>query len=248
MDIVQWGRKGWRPGDIRAAADEAGVRIAVVDPLTTWLADRRAPPTLDTNMVAFGDFGVEEVFDMACAVGADTVTALEWLGNRVPTEVGARSLATACAKAEERGLRVALEATPFSGIPDLRSACAIVEAAGGTAGLVIDSWHVLCGRRPADNLVLMEKIDPERIISVQLSDAPLVRKRDLRSATYERMLPGDGDLDLARFVRVLESNAARPRYIGPEVLSKALWEMPPDELGRRLRHSMSKVLEQSRLG
>jgi len=55
-------------------------------------------------------------------------------------------------------------------------------------------------------------------------------KRDLRSATYERMLPGDGDLDLARFVRVLESNAARPRYIGPEVLSKALWEMPPTSL------------------
>ncbi|SEO07089.1 bifunctional sugar phosphate isomerase/epimerase/4-hydroxyphenylpyruvate dioxygenase family protein [Palleronia pelagia] len=112
--------------------------------------------------------------------------------------------------AKARGLRVGYEALAWGRhIDDHRDAWEIVRRADHEAvGLILDSFHTL-GR----------KIDPEsiraipgdRIFFVQLADAPLIDMDLLYWSRHFRNMPGEGDLDVARFMRAVMATG----YAGP---------------------------------
>jgi sugar phosphate isomerase/epimerase len=234
-DVTAAADRGLSPQRVRELFEHHGLRIAVVDPLTTWLPGSQVPSDLAPDDPAFGGIGPDEMFELAVALGADVVTVLALFDDRVDPLEGARCFAALCDRANERGLRLALEFIPGTGIADLASAWQIVRRASReNGGLMLDSWHFF---RAGADFTGLEAIPLESVFAVQLGDAPAIPAADLAyESLHERLIPGDGDLELGAFLRPILAGGT-PRLIGPEVFSDATQEIPAEWLGRLLGES-----------
>ena len=234
-DIAAAADRGHSPQRVRELFEDDGVRIAVVDPLTTWLPGSQVPSDLPPDDPAFGGIGPDEMFELAVALGAEVVTALALFDDRVEPVEGARCFAALCDRAAERGLRLALEFIPGTGIADLATAWEIVRRANReNGGLMLDSWHFF---RAGADFAGIEAVPLESVFAVQLGDAPATPAGDLaHESLHERLIPGDGDLDLGAFLRAILAGGT-PRLIGPEVFSDRTQEIPAEWLGRLLGES-----------
>lgn len=61
---------------------------------------------------------------------------------------------------------------------------------------------------------------------------------------HERLIPGEGGLDLGAFLRATLAGGTLP-LIGPEVFSDRTAEIPPDWLGRLLGESTRTLMAAS---
>lgn len=117
-----------------------------------------------------------------------------------------------------RSARRRRPAPPFSLIPDLRSAWNIVGSAARPNGSVVfDTWHFFRGD---PDFRLLSSLPGGAIAAVQVSDAPAKPGGALATETFNRLLPGDGELDLVAVLWVLDGLDAL-RWVGAEVLSPA---------------------------
>jgi sugar phosphate isomerase/epimerase len=84
------------------------------------------------------------------------------------------------------------------------------------------------------------------VFGVQLSDAPREAEANLLDETmHRRLLPGDGDGDVAGFVRLLDEIGAKAP-IGVEVISDQLAALAPEEAARRAGSAARTVLARAR--
>lgn len=105
------------------------------------------------------------------------------------------ALAAACA---EHGLVASLEFMPWTAVPDARTALSIVEQADGPGrSVLVDTLHA---GRSATTLDDLRAIPREWIHYGQLCDGSVPTPTDhaelIRQAREERLVPGDGGLDL----------------------------------------------------
>lgn len=112
--------------------------------------------------------------------------------------------------AAERGIRVGYEALAWGRhVFDHRDAWAIVEAVDHpNIGIILDSFHSLSRRIPSDSIAA---IPGDRIVYVQLADAPLLDMDLLYWSRHFRNLPGQGGLDVTGYV----AEILRTGYDGP---------------------------------
>ncbi|MDT3444191.1 TIM barrel protein [Pseudofrankia sp. BMG5.37] len=124
----------------------------------------------------------------------------------------------------EAGARLAVEFSPLGGVPSIDAAIEVVEAAGPErAGVLIDSWHFFRGGAPWEQL---EQVPLDRVAYVQLADALPPASDDAMSETaHRRALPGQGELDLARFVGTLRDRGY-DGLVSVEVLNDELRRRP----------------------
>ncbi|MGE0718362.1 MAG: bifunctional sugar phosphate isomerase/epimerase/4-hydroxyphenylpyruvate dioxygenase family protein [Alphaproteobacteria bacterium] len=106
--------------------------------------------------------------------------------------------------AAARGLRVGYEALSWGRfVSDHRDAWEIVRRADHPAiGLVLDSFHTLARGIDPESI---RSIPGDRIFLVQLADAPRLDLDLLSWSRHFRVMPGQGDLDIARFMRAVEA-------------------------------------------
>lgn len=140
-----------------------------------------------------------------------------------------------CAKLfDDAGAGMAVEYTPLGAIPSIRDGMAYVRAANrsGRAGLMIDSWHFCFSDNTWDDLAAVPLDD---IAYLQFTDAlePEFRDRMIRESLHRRAIPGEGILELNRFVATL-LDRGYDGIVSVEVLSAPLRELPVDELAARL--------------
>ncbi len=122
--------------------------------------------------------------------------------------------------AAERGMETVIELAPGTVIGDIASGAAALDHIGRPdTRLLIDTMHFVRAGGTASDL---STIDPDRIGYVQLSDTTLRPRigNYLQEATFERLVPGEGELPLAEIL------AAVPSYvvIGLEVPRLSLAE------------------------
>lgn len=103
------------------------------------------------------------------------------------------------------GLTMNLEPMPWTDVKNLQQGARIVANAGcANAGVLIDPIHFDRGGNVPSDIRL---IAPERFHYAQLCDAPSERPLDtatlLHQARAERLMPGDGGLDLEGILRAL---------------------------------------------
>lgn len=223
--------EGIEDAELRARFEAAGVRVAVIDPLARWLPTWRSPGDLPPDDPAYGDVDAEEAFAMAETFGAEMISVLALYDPPVTAEVGGPAFAELCDRAAERGLRLQLEFVPGTGLHDLAAAWEVVEAADRpNGGILLDTWHFF---RSGSSFELLEALPAERIFGLQIEDAPAAPPADpAHESLHGRLLPGDGGLDLERFMAVVADQL--PELTGPEVFSDELGRLPAAELGRRL--------------
>jgi sugar phosphate isomerase/epimerase len=233
-------REGVTDAELRARFEDAGVRVAVIDPLARWLPTWSSPGDLPADDPAHGDLGPDEVFAMAVAFGADLISVLALYDPPVSAQVGGPAFAALCDRAAEHGLRLQLEFIPGTGIHDLTAAWEIVRAADRpNGGVLLDTWHFF---RSDSSFDLLEELPADRIFGLQIEDAPAEFPTDpAHESLHGRLLPGEGGLDLQRFIAAVADKV--PPLTGPEVFSDELGALPAAELGRRLGETTRAALD-----
>ena len=106
------------------------------------------------------------------------------------------------ALAADRGIRVGYEALAWgTHVNDHRDAWEIVRRADhANIGLIVDSFHTLARKIDPDTI---RRIPGDKIFFVQLADAPAINMDLLYWSRHFRNMPGEGDLDVAAFMRAV---------------------------------------------
>ena len=234
---------GLSDADLRQQLSQAGVSVAAIDPVTTWLPGSTPPPGTPDDLLGFAQHDVAEVVSIAAAVGAPAINALEFWRADVDIADAAAAFGVLCDTAFEQGLRVHLEAMPFSGIPRLATAWDVVERAGrDNGGLLLDAWHWFRG---ANELEELATVPGDRVFAVQLADGPRVPSDDLPTESMTgRLLPGQGQWPLQEWLAAVRATGAQPTY-GPEVFSSALAAVDVVAVGRQAGDSTRALLTTS---
>ncbi len=247
--VSMWGRdyaaaraEGLSDADMRAMLADHGLVVAELDPAWWWLPGASAvhiAPDLDDQEVF--RFGEAELFAMADALGARSMNAVDVFGGPWDIDAAAEAFAGLCTRAAEHDLLVHIEWLPWSKIPDLATALAIVERAGQVnGGLNIDAWHLVRAGIALDELAA---VPGPLILGIQLDDGPLRAEANLIEATlHHRQLPGEGEFDLHGIVSALLATGTTAP-IGVEVFSDALHELPADQAARAAARTTRSALE-----
>jgi sugar phosphate isomerase/epimerase len=169
-----------------AAAQASGVKIAIVEGFAVM-------PDRDVRSFA-GDLDL--VAELGCdrinvvSIGKDMRQAIDGFG--VLSEL-----------AGQRGLKVSAEMGSLGPLDRVAPALEVTKAVGQpNFSLVIDSMHFF---RLGNTLADFAALDPALIGYVQLADAPWAPRfaTYMEEAMYERMAPGEGELPLAEFIRLV---------------------------------------------
>jgi sugar phosphate isomerase/epimerase len=107
-----------------------------------------------------------------------------------------------CRQAAERGTKVLFEMLPaqFSRAPSLDHVLAICRGSGAkNGGIMLDNLHLERTHTPPEDIV--RKIGRDIPLGVEINDGSLaVPKKFEDSVINKRLLPGDGEFDLAAFL------------------------------------------------
>ncbi|MDD3352060.1 TIM barrel protein [Zoogloea sp.] len=120
-------------------------------------------------------------------------------------------------QAREVGTTVTLEPIPFSNIPDLETALAILgTSAGQGGGLMLDSWHVTRGQM---DFARIAALPPGTIGGAELDDGTLETVGSPIADTLDRRrLCGEGEFDLAGFIAAVRASGYQGPW-GVEIIS-----------------------------
>lgn len=207
------------PQLVRTAAtigyDFVGVRMLSPAPGVAAYPLMDDKPMLRETLAVMNDTGIQvfdiEVvrlssdFDSAClrpfletgaALGARAILVAG--DDKDPARL-AHSFACLCDEAKSFGMTANIEFMPWTAVTDLQTAKNVVADAGtpSNAGIIVDAIHYERSATTLDQVKML----PESLVNyVQLSDSPagIPASMDeiLRQARYERLLPGEGGIDL----------------------------------------------------
>jgi sugar phosphate isomerase/epimerase len=161
------------------------------------------------------------LLDAAEALGASHIKIGD-LGNDC-TEIPrmTEEFALLCRQAAERGVRVLFEMLPqqFSRAPSLDDVLAICQGAGANnGGIMLDNLHVQRTATTPDDIV--RKIGRRIPLGVEINDGYLATPARFQdSVVNKRLLPGDGEFDIASFLKAVWS-IGYDGPIGVEVLNE----------------------------
>lgn len=251
--ISMWGRDyararsdGHTDREIRSVLDDAGLAVAEVDPAWWWLPGAAAigASIAEHDPMDVFRFDEPELLRIAEAIGARSLNAADVFGGEWTVDDAAEAFATLCDRAADHGLLVHVEFLPWSKIPDLATALAIARGADRqNGGITVDAWHLARSGGDVDELLA---VPGDLVLGVQLDDGPAEPEDDLMDATlHARLLPGDGDFELARFVGALDTIGADAPY-GVEVFSDELHQLAPRDIAARAADAMHRVLAAAR--
>ena len=212
--------------------DRCGIWISEIEFMFDWMHDdeRAEVPALIA----------ENLFHMAEVFRPDHVNVgdVRYPPGLPPARVADR-FGAVCDRLAPFGVKAAIEFMPWTSIPDLDTACEIIERAGReNAGIDLDVWHYFRG---PSHLGRLTGVDPALILAVALNDAGPPIEDMVLDTTRRRLLPGEGTFDLEGFLADLAAVGARP-MMGVEVLSDRHTSLHPDEAARVSYEAAARVL------
>jgi sugar phosphate isomerase/epimerase len=247
--ISLWGRdhararsEGHSDAEMRTMLDDHGLVVAEVDPAWWWTpgAPEIGRSLIEVDPMDVFRYGEDELLRVAEAVGARSLNAAEVLGGTWTVEDGAEAFAALCDRAAQHGLLVHLEWLAWSKVPDVATAWELVRLADRpNGGLNVDTWHCARTGTTADELRALPR---DRVLAIQLDDAPLVAEENLIDATlHDRQLPGEGELDLTGYLGALRDiGVGCP--VGVEVFSDKLHASGAPRAARAAADAARRVL------
>jgi len=203
----------------------------------TWRADLEKLPTVCTFAAQLGL--TRAVTWMPARLDLPYWEAVEWAAGRL------RPAVDICA---EYGILLGLEyVAPQGGFPAAHKFITtmgelwnLLEAIDRpNAGVLLDSYHWYVGQSdPAD----LAGLPAERIAQVHINDAdPTLPREELKD--LERLLPGEGCIDLAGFLRAVKSTGYDDT-VSVETFDPSLVALGPLEATRRAKAALDKVFSE----
>ncbi|MEV8135541.1 bifunctional sugar phosphate isomerase/epimerase/4-hydroxyphenylpyruvate dioxygenase family protein [Microbacterium aurantiacum] len=226
------------PEEIRALCDRLGLTIEMFQPL-------RDIEGVDDETFADNLRRAEAKFEIMNRLGTKRVLVCSNAGTATidDDDVAARQLAELADRAAVHGIHIAYEALAWGRfVDDYRHAWRIVERADHpNLGICLDSFHILSrGHDPAG----IEQIDGEKILFLQLADAPALDMDVLSWSRHHRVFPGEGDFALADFL----GHVLRANYRGPlslEVFNDTFRQTDPGRTAAHARRSLTWLADRT---
>lgn len=187
------------PAQVRRICADLGLAIVTCQPFRDFegMPESRRQRVFDR---------AERKFDLLQELGSDLLFVCSNTSPEAQAGIDrlAEDFAVLGERAGRRGLKVGYEALAWGRhIFDYRDAWEIVRRANRPeVGIVLDSFHILSRKL---DVSAIGAIPRDRIAMVQMADAPLLQMDYLSWSRHWRCLPGQGDLDLAAFMRALAS-------------------------------------------
>jgi len=207
---------------MRAIFADNGIAHLELEALIDWFADgargAAAAPSRELLLRSAEGLG-------GCHIKAGGDMSGDWPIERMTT-----SFARLCDEAAAIGSRISIEIIAFSNIASPDRAVAIIEGADRpNGGLLLDIWHL---ERKGIDAAQIAALPGRLIFGVELNDAiDAVQGTLFEDTVYHRRFCGEGDFDIAGFVKAVRATGYSGPY-GIEVLSDAVRQMPLDELAR----------------
>ena len=199
-DLLQFSGK---PREVRTIAADLGLAIDMFQPFRDFDGATQAH-------VARSLERMEHKFDTMEELGARLVLVCSSVLPDAPGEVSqlAEQFALLAERAGQRGMTVAFEALAWgTRIRRFAQAWEVVRAVDHPSfGLALDSFHTLSLRDDPQPIAL---IPGDRIVYVQLADAPWVSTDVLTHSRHHRCFPGQGEFDLVGFMNALLDSGYR---------------------------------------
>jgi 4-hydroxyphenylpyruvate dioxygenase len=208
------------PRDVRHMASDLGLGISIFQPFRDFEALPEPYRARNFSRAA-------RKFDVMAELGTDLILVCS---NVQPGTIdddarAAADLAELSGLAATRGLRIGYEALAWGRrVNQWSHAWRIIKQAAHPAlGLIVDSFHTLSmGDDPAG----IAAVPKEKLFFVQLADAPRLNLDVLSWSRHFRNFPGQGDLDVAGFLRAVLATG----YRGPlslEIFNDEFRAAPP---------------------
>ena len=211
------------------------IAIAELDAVVEWLPSAEPVPAEMRSPVGEAEFHV-----VADAFGATMMNVVDLVaGPTPPLDACAAAFGAVCDRAAAHDLRVGIEFVPWTRVPDLATAAAIVERADRpNGGVMLDTWHLFRG---GGSVTDVAAVPAELIVGIQVNDAPEV-KRNARvyQAVQHRLLPGDGVIGVAAILADLDARGCTAP-IGCEVTSAELAARAADEVAALVAEAARRV-------
>ena len=222
---------GWSPTRVHELLDEADVELRQVEALSGWGSH---DPSSDYLGFERAVWAMVDEFD------SSYVQAIGPYDGGIAD--AAEHFGALCDRGAEHGATVGLEFLPFTNIVDADDARRIVEQADrSNGGVCVDIWHHVRG---ANDLGLIERLPPELIVGIQMSDGPaeptITDYKD--DCIRNRVPPGDGAFDVDPFVTaLLDMDLDLPWDL--EVCNDDAWGEPAGAYVAACADGMRSVLE-----
>ena len=221
--------------DLLAILDKYGMRVTEVEYIVQWAEEHRSYEQKYKEQICFHMCELFGVNSINCG-----------LMENYSVEYTAQKLRELCRRAGK--YTIGVEPMPYSGLPDVKKAWAVVQAAGcDNAKLLLDSWHYIRADQPLD-LSVLEGIPAEKIVSIQINDVqthPYAKSILRDESMHDRMLPGTGCGNTAGFVKLMRAKGVRPAVVGVEVISDEILSRGVAQAAKDNYDAARAVLEQA---
>jgi 2-keto-myo-inositol isomerase len=218
--------------DIRKCLDDHGLAVPTTIYLSGWC---------DTTG-AEHQAGLEECrrrMDVAVALGAPHCIASP-AGGTVDVQLAGRNYRELLELGRQHGVRPSMEYLGFvTQLNTLESALEILQIAGDPTGtVIIDPFHAFRGGGSFETL---SHLRPEQIAISHFNDTPATPPR-LEQHDHNRVLPGEGHLDLRRWIALLQQIGYHG-WLSLELFNEKLWSQDAKEVARLGLEKMRAVAE-----
>jgi sugar phosphate isomerase/epimerase len=225
---------------LRHRMRERAILITIIDPLVRGLPGIRGRDAMPDEYRDLLDATANDCGRFATALGATVVNVAHVTGVPTPLDQICDTLDVFASMLGEHGVKGAVEFIPGTGIPDLQTACAIIQAVGApNLGITFDTWHFSrAGGHPSE----LAHLEPGSVFALQINDAhdPVVGGPHIPGA--ERLLPGEGEIPIVDLLRALLRDQP-DLYVGVEVFSEALRHLGPRRAAVAAFNAAEKVVE-----
>lgn len=221
--------------DLLAILDKYNMKVTEVEYIVQWAEEHRSYEQKYKEQICF---------HMCELFGVDSINC--GLMENYSVEHTAQKLRELCHRAGK--YTIGVEPMPYSGLPDVKKAWAVVQAAGcDNAKLLLDSWHYIRANQPLDRSVL-EGIPAGKIVSIQINDVqahPYAKSILRDESMHDRMLPGTGCGNTAGFVKLIRDKGVRPAVVGVEVISDEILSRGVAQAAKDNYEAARAVLEEA---
>ena len=231
-DIDLYLLTGGTLADIRKAVDDNGLEVPTTIFLKGWW---------DTSGEEY-EQEIDEIkrrLEQSVEVGATYAIGGPPLGE-VDFELGGRQYARLLEIGREFGIKPIMEFLGFSEqVNSIEAALRVMEGSGDTdATTVLDPFHIYRG---GGNVESIAKLTADQIAISHFNDCIDTKPRE-EQHDPDRVMPGDGIFDLARYCQLLRE-VGYNRWLSLELFREDLWQQDPEEVARVGLEKMKAVAE-----
>lgn len=231
-DIDDHLARGGKVADVRKAVVDHGLTVPMTIYIKGWFESTGAEHARALE-------GCKRRMQQAVDVGALHIIAGPPAGF-ADHDQGARNYRELLEIGRQIGVKPAMEYLGFvEDINSIEAGAEIVTKSGDPdATIVHDPFHIFRGGGSFDSLT---KLPANQIAICHFNDAPAEPPRE-KQHDKDRVMPGDGHLDLRRMVRLLKQLGYN-RWLSLELFREDLWAKDPRDVARVGLEKMKAVVE-----